>query len=140
MITVNYMSGTDLGQPVLQPQVGTVLTASLTDEDVVPVGTDDDPNPEWQWYRGSTEISGATNAAYEPVEADVGNRLTAKATYMDNEDDANEKEAEARTYEGSAGSAWLEHRSEVPRSGYQYAQYCRQGPKEGRWRRTRLRG
>ena len=93
-ITVN---GATTGQPVLQPQVGTELTASLSDEDVVPADINDDPNPEWQWYRGSTEISGATNAAYEPVEADVGNRLTAKATYIDNEDDANEKEAEART-------------------------------------------
>ena len=93
MIRVNGATG----QPVLQPQVGTVLTASLTDEDVVPDGTNDDPNPEWQWYRGSTEISGATIAAYEPVEADVGNRLTAKATYIDGEDADNKKEAEART-------------------------------------------
>ena len=61
MITVNGATG----QPVLQPQEGTALTASLTDGDVVPVVTGDDPNPEWQWYRGSTEISGATNAVYD---------------------------------------------------------------------------
>ena len=96
MIRVRVNDATT-GQPVLQPQVGTVLTASLTDEDVVPAGTGDDPNPEWQWYRGSTEISGATNAEYKPVEADVDNRLTAKATYMDIEDADNEKEAEVRT-------------------------------------------
>ena len=52
-LTVN---GAD-GQPVLQPQMGVALTAVLTD-DVTGVPTAD--TLEWQWYRGSTKIIGAT--------------------------------------------------------------------------------
>ena len=49
-LTVNGMSG----QPVLQPQMGEALTATLSDDDTpVPAGI------KWQWYRGSTERSSA---------------------------------------------------------------------------------
>ena len=93
-LTVN---GTD-GQPVLQPQMGEALTATLSDGDT-PVNA----GIEWQWYRGSTEIIGATNgagtitSAYTPDESDIGSRLTAKATYMDEEDANNKKMAEGPT-------------------------------------------
>ena len=68
--------------PVLQPQMGELLTAMLSDNDGV---TSD--SYEWQWYRGSTEIIGATGtdatSTYTPVQADIGINLTAKATYTD---------------------------------------------------------
>ena len=68
--------------PVLQPQMGEELTATLSDGDTPTVTT-----ITWQWYRGSTEIIGATGIgatnAYTPVQADIGEELTAKATYMD---------------------------------------------------------
>ena len=91
-LTVNGTTG----QPVLQPQMGVVLTATLSDGDT-PTGI------KWQWYRGSTKIIGATDGAgtmtsvYTPDESDIGSRLTAKATYMDGEDANNKKMAEGST-------------------------------------------
>ena len=92
-LTVNGTSG----QPVLQPQMSEALTATLSDGDT-PL-----TDIEWQWYRGSTAIIGATNGAgtmmstYTPVESEIDSRLTAKATYMDGEDANNKKMAEATT-------------------------------------------
>ena len=60
-LTVN---GTD-GQPVLQPQMGVVLTATLTDGDTA-------TDIEWQWYQGSTKIIGAKSAAYTPAQGYIG--------------------------------------------------------------------
>ena len=93
-LTVN---GTD-GQPVLQPQMREALTATLSDGDT-PTAT----TITWQWYRGSTEIIGATMGAgtttstYTPGESDIRSRLTAKATYIDEEDANNKKMAEEST-------------------------------------------
>ena len=73
----------ETGQPVLQPQMGEELTAALSDGDT-PTGI------AWKWYRGSTEIIGATGtgemSTYTPVQADIDSRLTAKATYTDEKD------------------------------------------------------
>ena len=93
-LTVN---GTN-GQPVLQPQMGEALTATLSDGDI-PVAA----GIEWQWYRGSTEIIGATDGAgtmmsmYTPVQADIGEKLTAKATYTDGKNSNDKDMAEATT-------------------------------------------
>ena len=65
------------------PDVGTALTASVTDPEVVS-GT-----PTWQWAKsrqpdtGFTNIIGATGASYTPVEADRAHFLRATATYTD---------------------------------------------------------
>ena len=80
------------GQPVLQPQMGVVLTATLSDGDGVTADT-----IKWQWYRGSTKIIGATDAAYTPVQADIGGKLTAKATYRDGKNSDENDMAEATT-------------------------------------------
>ena len=74
-----------------QPEVGTKLTASLTDPD----------RPSrviWQWYRGNPpannaacdavetnncRIGNATSASYTPVAGDMGTRLTVRVTYRD---------------------------------------------------------
>ena len=65
-------------------QVGTALTASLTDE------TGEVANVRWQWARsrdrkdGWTNISGATAASYTPTNPDRGEYLRATASYDDN--------------------------------------------------------
>ena len=72
----------------LQPQVGVAITATLTDPDNATEAT-----VTWQWYRGSSEIVGATVGAgtpmssYTPVGGDVGSVLRAIAMYNDDEDD-----------------------------------------------------
>ena len=60
----------------VQPQVGTALTAELTDPD----GTTS--NVTWQWTRGDTTNVGSSNS-YTPVAADVGMHLHATANYTD---------------------------------------------------------
>ena len=72
----------------LQPQVGRALTATLDDPDDQTEST-----ITWQWYRGSSPISGAIAGAnmntstYEPDAGDVGSRLRATAMYDDVEGD-----------------------------------------------------
>ena len=75
----------------LQPQVGVAITATLTDPDTIE-GTDL-PTVTWQWYRGNSEIVGATDGAgalmssYTPTTGDVGSVLRAIAMYDDGEDE-----------------------------------------------------
>ena len=75
----------------LQPQVGVAITATLTDPDTI-AGTDL-PTVTWQWYRGNSEIVGATDgpgalmSSYTPTTGDVGSVLRAIAMYDDGEDD-----------------------------------------------------
>ena len=59
----------------LQPQVGTQLTATLTDPDGEP------SNVTWQWASGDTNVSSV--ATYTPAAADVNNFLQATAIYTD---------------------------------------------------------
>ena len=72
----------------LQPQVGVAITATLTDPDNATAGT-----VTWQWYRGNSEIVGATDGAgalmssYTPTTGDVGSVLRATAMYDDGEDE-----------------------------------------------------
>ena len=69
--------------PPAQPQVGTELTAALTDPDGGVSGT------TWEWESspdGSTGwavIKGATSDAYTPAAEDAGKRLRATASYTD---------------------------------------------------------
>ncbi len=70
----------------LQPQVGVPVNATLSDADL----RDADGNavtisPTWQWYRGATEIPGATAISYTPADGDVGFLLVVKASYDDGE-------------------------------------------------------
>ena len=72
----------------LQPQVGVAITAILTDPDNATNTT-----VTWQWYRGNSEIVGATDGAgafmspYTPTTGDVGSVLRATAMYDDGEDE-----------------------------------------------------
>ena len=68
----------------MEPQVGTVLTATVSDPD----GRVSDVT--WSWAKSSdqsawTDISGATSATYTPVRGDGENYLRATATYIDGE-------------------------------------------------------
>ena len=102
----------------LQPRVGFPVTATLTDPDNVNADS-----VEWQWYRGATitidtdfdptdanglpqnecggaitmncSIKGATSAVYVPVAGDVGEILTAVATYTDGNGDGKDYAAKA---------------------------------------------
>ena len=62
---------------LLQFQPGAQLLASVTDPDGSATVT------AWKWYRGSTAISGQTEATYIVVADDVGNRIRVDATYTD---------------------------------------------------------
>ena len=85
-VTVSVTDVDERGSVALnsdQPQVGTELTATLTDPDgPVSVAT-------WQWARssdGSTnwvDIAGGTSVSYTPVDADLNHYLRATATYDD---------------------------------------------------------
>ena len=72
----------------LQPQVGVAIMATLADPDAAKADT-----VTWQWYRGNSEIVGATDGAdtimssYTPTTGDVGSVLRATAMYDDGEDE-----------------------------------------------------
>ena len=67
----------------VQPQVGTPLTASLSDPDGAVTSV------TWTWESSSdggntwTTIAGATSASYTPVTADLGRQLRVTAAYTD---------------------------------------------------------
>ena len=87
-VTVNVRNEDEPGMLVispLQPQVGTALTATLSDEDVH-VGTGD-----WQWARSDsmsgdfTDIEDLSDKnAYIPTEDDLGKYLQVTVVYVDN--------------------------------------------------------
>ena len=72
----------------LQPQVARVIMATLDDPDNEIANT-----VTWQWYRGSSPITGANNgessntSMYTPAAGDVGSKLRARAMYRDDEDE-----------------------------------------------------
>ena len=93
-VTVKVTNVEEMGMVTLpgdQPVVGTAITATLTDSDIVSEKT-----VTWQWYRGSsadftatddpetgTAIGKATSDTYTPKPADKDMYLMARATYYD---------------------------------------------------------
>ena len=80
-VKVKVANVNELGTVTLsavQPRVGVPLTASLTDLDGGVSGL------KWQW----NDIDGATSDTYTPTSEDVGDTLTATATYIDAHIDA----------------------------------------------------
>ena len=98
-VTVNVTNVEESGSVMLstlQPQVGVAVTATLSDADTRAAdGTTETITPEWQWYRGASEIPGAVAASYTPSSGDVGFLLVVKASYDDAEGD--DKSAEQTT-------------------------------------------
>ena len=88
-VTISVTNVEEAGEVTLssvQPQVGTALTATLTDPDVVS-GT-----PTWRWTIASSATgtfsnvsTGGTSARYTPAAGDVGKYLKVTASYTDGE-------------------------------------------------------
>ena len=81
---INVDEAGEVSLSSMEPQVGTVLTATVTDPD----GSVSDVT--WSWAKSSdqsawSDISGATSATYTPVRGDGENYLRATATYIDGE-------------------------------------------------------
>ena len=85
-VTVTVTNVEEMGAVTLSPttpQVGTAITATLSDPDGGVTGT------TWQWSKSDamdgtfTDISGATMASYTPIGDDEGMYLKAKAMYTD---------------------------------------------------------
>ena len=74
-----------------QPMAGVLLTATITDPD------GDISNIEWQWQKGSSNISGANMETYTPLDSDRGSYLRATATYKDPESRKDTKRANVRS-------------------------------------------
>ena len=90
-VTISIQNVEEPGTVLLssvQPQVDTVFTATLTDDDE-PTGT------TWQWYRASsrssagTAITNASSRSFTPTADDVGRYLRVVASYDDGYDDGN---------------------------------------------------
>ena len=87
-----------------QPQVGTALTASLTDPDGTVSGE------SWQWSSSSDQnawanIVGATLASYTPVSGDVGDNLRATVSYTDPEGSGKSAQADSANAVQASGIA-----------------------------------
>ena len=96
-VTVMVTNREEMGTVTLMPMapvVGTAVTASLTDPDMVM-----EDSVMWQWSKSMTmdgtfmDINGATSMSYTPVAADVDYYLRATATYTDGYDSGNEEMA-----------------------------------------------
>ena len=84
-MTINITSSEDPGTVTIMGTLlgGSTLTATVSDPD------GNVTNASWRWMRGDTatgtfsNISGATAATYDLVEADVGKYLKARVSYTD---------------------------------------------------------
>ena len=101
VINVNEMGAVDLS--TTRPQIGTAITASLTDEDgVVRI-------VRWEWARSESmggsysNISGAATDTYTPVEADAEMYLRATAFYTDGHGSGKSESAETANMVPAAG-------------------------------------
>ena len=90
----------------LQPQVGVAIMATLDDPDNEAAST-----VTWQWYRGNSEIVGATEgkgmimSPYTPTTGDGSSVLRAKAMYDDGEgEDKTAQEDSAHAVRGAPAS------------------------------------
>lgn len=90
-ITIEVTNVDEAGTVTLgsnNPEVNVALSASLTDPDGSVTGL------AWQWQKADTadaatwsDISGATNASYTPVDGDAGQFIRAQASYDDGQGD-----------------------------------------------------
>ncbi len=90
-VEISVVNVNDPGVVTLSPNPPVInrrVRATLTDDDGV--FTSSNNAVVWRWLRSGTgdsdsftEISGATSETYRPVQADLGRRLKARATYSD---------------------------------------------------------
>ena len=83
------------GKPTISgtPQVGQQLTASSGD--IADADGLDEASFDYQWIRGGADIGGATGSSYTPVQADVGERLKVRASFTDDDGNAESRTSEA---------------------------------------------
>ena len=97
----------------------------------------------WQWYRGGSEIVGATDGAgtimssYTPTAGDVGSVLRATAMYDDGE--GRRQDSPGKLGPCCPSSARVKHSSVVPRPGSRLQMGDFRPRRPGKWPRTRLR-
>ena len=100
-VTIMVTNVDEMGMVTLMPMapvVGTAVTASLTDPDMV---TED--SVTWQWSMSDTmdgsftDIDEATESSYTPTDDDVGYYLRATATYTDGHGEDKTAKAETET-------------------------------------------
>ena len=87
-----------------QPRVGIAVTASLTDPD------GSISSLTWQWSNDDDVIPDANSDTYTPVTGDVGDTLTATASYTDGQGEGASKTA----MKGSANTVALDTRNKPP--------------------------
>ena len=85
-----------------QPRVGIAVTASLTDPD------GSISSLTWQWSKGNNAIADANSDTYTPVTDDVGDALTATASYTDGQGVSKTADAD------SANDVALDTRNKAP--------------------------
>ena len=94
-VTITVDNAEEAGAVTLnptRPSVGTAITATLADADIV-------ETVSWQWASADAMdgnfagITGATDASYTPVDADANMWLRAMATYTDGFDSGNDESA-----------------------------------------------
>ena len=90
----------------VQPVVGIPVKATLTDPD------GSISKLTWQWSRNGTGIADANSDTYTPVAADVGDTLTATASYFDGHSAADTAKKEAE--EGAANEVERDTRNKPP--------------------------
>ena len=89
----------------LPPQVGTALTATVSDPDTI----SDIDDIDWRWERSSnqtdwTPIGGETSDTYTPATGDIGEYLRATASYTDERGpDKSDQAISANTVEAAPG-------------------------------------
>ena len=119
----------------LQPQVAVAITATLTDPDNATAST-----VSWQWYRGNSEIVGATDGAgtimspYTPTTGDVGSVLRATAMYDDGEDEDKTAQVDSAMLSVKLPSQTSLRHSQTRTS----LRVTFRPSRPGKWRRTRL--
>ena len=98
----------------LQPRVGFPVTATLADPDNVTADS-----VSWQWYDDAVEIDlemnaieDATSATYTPVMGNVGETLTARASYTDG--NANTGDAKDAATGAAANMVLVDTRNKAP--------------------------
>ena len=99
----------------LQPRVGFPVTATLADPDNVTADS-----VSWQWYNAAIDlgdfeenaIEDATSATYIPTADNVGETLTARASYTDG--NANEGDAKDAAPVAAANPVLVDTRNKAP--------------------------
>ena len=129
-VTITVTNADDEGKVTLsstQPQVGTPLTATLTDPD------GDVTDLTWQWEVSDdaadgpfTLINGATSATFTPGTRDVEKHLKAKASYTVGEDSDNSATAESANPVRAAGEPPSDSIAPGVLRKYCYPQRCRE--------------